>query len=79
MKLLITGSEGLLGRELQRQLTQAKIAYLPFDNRILSIQPGYGDILQPEALQQAMRECSGIIHLAAVSRVIWGEWDPVAC
>lgn len=30
-------------------------------------------------LRQAIAECAGIVHLAAVSRVIWGEKDPVLC
>lgn len=79
MKLLITGAEGLIGRELRRQLTEAHITYLPFDNCIPSSQAGYGDISQPALLQQALEGCTGIIHLAAVSRVIWGERDPIAC
>lgn len=79
MKVLITGSEGLIGRELQRQLKAANIAYLLFDKCINPTQLGYGDILNKAHLQQVVEECSGIIHLAAVSRVVWGEQDPQGC
>lgn len=79
MQVLITGSEGLIGRELQRQLKAANIAYVGFDKSIAAEQARYGDILNKPLLQQAIAKCSGIIHLAAISRVIWGERDPATC
>jgi UDP-glucose 4-epimerase len=79
MKVLITGSEGLIGRELQRQLKAINIAYLRYDKCIPRKQPGYGNILNKTLLQSSIEKCNGIVHLAAVSRVIWGERDPKAC
>jgi len=38
-----------------------------------------GDICDADALAETMRGCAGVIHLAAVSRVIWGEQDPLRC
>ena len=38
-----------------------------------------GDVRDYQAVAQAMAECSGVIHLAAVSRVFWGEQNPGLC
>jgi len=37
------------------------------------------DICDPEALARAIEGCTGVVHLAAVSRVVWGQRDPSAC
>jgi len=38
-----------------------------------------GDVRNAEDVRAAVDSCEGIIHLAAVSRVIWGERDPERC
>lgn len=38
-----------------------------------------GDVRDPDAVRAAVDSAHGIIHLAAVSRVIWGERDPATC
>ena len=38
-----------------------------------------GDVRNPERLRRAVARCDGIVHLAAVSRVVWGERDPERC
>jgi UDP-glucose 4-epimerase len=74
MKILVTGSSGLVGACLCDSFRAAGIEVVPFDLR----QDG-ADIRDAEALRAAMDGCDGVIHLAAVSRVAWGEADPDLC
>ncbi|MBY0501548.1 MAG: NAD(P)-dependent oxidoreductase [Alphaproteobacteria bacterium] len=79
MKILITGSEGLIGSALTKRLENQNIEVIGFDKKFTEGHPFYGDILNQNLLQLAINECDGIIHLAAVSRVIWGEKNPDLC
>jgi len=38
-----------------------------------------GSICNEEQIRKAIQGCSGVVHLAAVSRVVWGENDPDLC
>lgn len=38
-----------------------------------------GDVRDAHSVERAISGCVGIVHLAAVSRVIWGEQDPALC
>lgn len=76
-KILVTGSSGLIGTAVCALLTSQGHDVRRFD--IADQQGGFGDILAPTDLDLAMKGCTGIIHLAAVSRVIWGERDPEKC
>jgi UDP-glucose 4-epimerase len=38
-----------------------------------------GDVRNAQCIARAVGGCVGIVHLAAVSRVIWGEHDPALC
>jgi nucleoside-diphosphate-sugar epimerase len=38
-----------------------------------------GDVRDARCIARAVSGCVGIVHLAAVSRVIWGEQDPALC
>jgi UDP-glucose 4-epimerase len=76
--ILITGSHGLVGAAMQRVLTGAGHRVRCLDLRAPA-GAGLGDVLDGEALQEAVDGCDGILHLAAVSRVIWGEHDPGLC
>ncbi|MEQ3637674.1 MAG: NAD(P)-dependent oxidoreductase [Thalassolituus sp.] len=73
-KILMTGHLGLVGRCLKPLLESQGYLVQGFD-----IAEGSGDICQPEELKQALVRVKGVIHLAAVSRVIWGEQDPGLC
>jgi UDP-glucose 4-epimerase len=78
-KILITGSAGLIGRALAPLLSEAGYQPIPFDIQFPESTPEYGDITQIETLRRAIPGCVGVINLAAVSRVLWGEQDPDKC
>lgn len=73
-KILITGHLGLVGRHLSPLLTQQGYEVRGFD-----IANNSGDICNTFELKSALSQCSGVIHLAAVSRVVWGQNDPEKC
>ena len=76
-KILITGSEGLVGSALRRKLESSE-----FEVRGLDIRAGdseAGDVRDPIDVRNAMWGCVGVVHLAAVSRVVWGERDTEQC
>lgn len=73
--ILVTGSEGLIGKTLCAQFKTSNRKFLPFDvkNSISS------DITNKQQIKASLDECQGIVHLAAVSRVILGEQQPQQC
>jgi nucleoside-diphosphate-sugar epimerase len=73
--ILVTGAEGLIGRHLCARLEAAKIAYRKFDVKLAAAQ----DIRDSSALADALKGVRGVVHLAAVSRVVWGERNPSLC
>ncbi len=77
-KILITGSEGLIGRALCAAFSRIHTAVVHFDKQAPP-GPARGDVCDMEQLHESVRGCAGIIHLAAVSRVVWGEKDPDRC
>lgn len=79
MKILLTGSEGLIGYALKTSLKNNKIEVQGYDHKLPYNQLDFGDILDLAGLKKAVKDCDGIIHLAAVSRVIWGEKNPDLC
>ncbi|TAL16181.1 NAD(P)-dependent oxidoreductase [bacterium] len=76
-KILVTGSEGLIGRAVETSLRGAGFEVFGLDIR--GSGPRKGDVRDPEAVERALVGVCGVIHLAAVSRVLWGEKDPAAC
>ena len=72
-RIVITGSRGLIGSALVRRLHAAGWEAFGFD-----IADGL-DVADAEAVAAALNGCAGVVHLAAVSRVIWGERDPARC
>jgi nucleoside-diphosphate-sugar epimerase len=79
MKILITGSKGLIGCALGWALRQLQIDVMDFDTRHPLEHPSYGDILDQNHLFSKVNQVDGIVHLAAVSRVIDGEKNPQLC
>lgn len=76
--ILVTGSEGLIGTAVCELL--AKSGYRVEKLDLHSSDPGQrGDIRDEALMQQRMKGCRGVIHLAAISRVADGESDPELC
>jgi len=79
MKILVTGSQGLIGSGLIKSFGANNIETAGFDLASPLNSPAHGDILNKAYLENAISSCHGIIHLAALSRVIWGEKNPELC
>jgi nucleoside-diphosphate-sugar epimerase len=71
MRVLVTGSSGLVGACLSDLFRTAGIEVIPFDLR-----HDGADIRDADTLRAAMDGCDGVIHLAAISRVAWGQDEP---
>lgn len=76
--ILVTGSEGLVGRHVSKKLERRGWTIFRLDTRGAS-ESARGDVTQGETVRRKLPRVSGIIHLAAVSRVVTAERDPVAC
>jgi nucleoside-diphosphate-sugar epimerase len=76
-RILITGSSGLVGSALRSTLQSRLIDVVGLDTRAAGTDRG--DVRHAERVCHAVAGCDGVIHLAAVSRVIWGERDPDLC
>ncbi len=79
MRILVTGSSGLVGTDLSEALIRAGHEVVAFD---VARSPAGGpleNIGDFALLRDRMRHCDGVIHLAAVSRVAWGETNPDLC
>ena len=79
-KILITGSSGLIGSALTRSLRANAINVLGVDKR----PAGSTDVehlLVPNdpMIPDLLKDVTGVIHLAGVSRVVWGQRDPREC
>jgi nucleoside-diphosphate-sugar epimerase len=74
-RILVTGSRGLIGSALVRALTGKGHEPVHYDVAGDRRQ----DVTDLRALSAAMTGCSGLVHLAGVSRVVWGERDPALC
>ncbi len=78
-KILITGSRGLIGCTVKDQLKNSGPKVQGIDIDYPANHPEYGDIRDTQLIKSLAAECSGIIHLAAISRVILGEYKPKLC
>ncbi|BCO29849.1 UDP-N-acetylglucosamine 4-epimerase [Rhodoferax lithotrophicus] len=76
-RVLITGSEGLIGRVVRESLSEQGFVVKGFDIRGKGSEKG--DVRDATSVADAMTSCDGVLHLAAVSRVVWGERDPELC
>lgn len=75
----MTGSEGLIGSALKPVLAQLGYSITCLDVRLPPHHPGRGDVCDVAAVRRLIAGCRGVVHLGAVSRVIWGERDPGRC
>lgn len=76
--ILVTGSSGLVGTALCSALEARGVHVRGFDLRAQKTSEK-GDVRNRERVRAAMHDVDGVVHLAAVSRVIWGERDPDLC
>ena len=76
-RILITGSEGLIGSALRTALEARGTEVAGLDLRGAGDEEG--DVRDAERIRHAAAGCCGIVHLAAVSRVVWGEREPETC
>jgi len=75
LKILITGSAGFIGTALKQYLKKQNIEVIPFD---IKDNPLY-DVRDLEIVKTCTSNVEGIIHLAAVSRVITAQEQPHEC
>lgn len=73
--VLVTGSEGLIGRHVIERLEARGTRVRLFDLR----GPEPADLRNVQDLRDAARGVSGVLHLGGVSRVVWGQRDPENC
>lgn len=73
-KILITGHCGLVGRHLAPMLSVRGYTVAGID-----LADATGDITRSADLERALQTCHGVVHLAAVSRVVWGQRNPELC
>lgn len=76
-RILITGSSGLVGTALSSALQAKGVDVICLDVRARGA--AQGDVCDRALLRDIVARVDGIVHLAAVSRVVWGERDPELC
>ncbi len=76
-RILITGSEGLVGGALRGLLEARGNEVVGLDLRGAGSE--HGDVRVPGRVRDAIAGCRGVVHLAAVSRVAWAERAPDDC
>jgi nucleoside-diphosphate-sugar epimerase len=74
-KILVTGSAGFIGSALKEYLEKHNTQVVPYD---INDSPDY-DIRNIDKLRDQVDGVEGIIHLAAVSRVITAQEHPHEC
>ncbi len=75
MKILLTGSSGLVGRNLSRALVSRGAQLRHFDVARSPLE----NVRNAVSCKSAVAGVDGIVHLAAISRVITAEKDPPLC
>src|SRR5467141_879924 len=84
-KILITGGNGFIGSHLAEKLLargdSVSLLDLKFNSntQFLDSEKIHGDIRDYKTVRKAVDGKDAIIHLAAVSRVAWGQEDPFNC
>jgi dihydroflavonol-4-reductase len=77
MKILVTGADGLLGNNLVRELLSRKhevnVLLLPNSDASsldgLDIERFFGNILNPQDIENAIQSCDAVIHAAANTNI----------
>ena len=79
MRVGVTGSSGLLGEALCEALERAGHEVRGLDLRAPEGSDRHGDIRDLARVIRWAEGCDGVVHLAAVSRVVDAERDPERC
>lgn len=74
-KILVTGSAGLIGSAVTQKLRNNGYEVIDCDIRFVNNPLSFFS----EDIKPLLNECTGIIHLAAIARVIHGEQYPKLC
>ncbi|MCY4047504.1 MAG: NAD(P)-dependent oxidoreductase [Candidatus Dadabacteria bacterium] len=74
----MTGSSGLIGKALRPQLEKLGHTVAGCDLRTKAEEERF-DLRDSRRVRDAVWQSDGVVHLGAVSRVIWGEQNPVLC
>ncbi len=74
-RILVTGDRGLIGTVLRRRLQEAGHEVIGYDVAGDEVR----DVIDTESMDALVATCTGVVHLAAVSRVILGEREPARC
>jgi nucleoside-diphosphate-sugar epimerase len=77
-RILVTGSSGLIGSQLIPVLQTMGFETVGMDIRV-SNDLDYGDICHGPDLMKKVEGCTGVIHLAAISRVAVAHRNPELC
>lgn len=83
--VLITGGNGFIGSHLAEKLLARNIGVTLFDAKFnnntekMDCEKIQGDILDYKKVAEAVGKKDLVVHLAAVSRVEWGQQDPEKC
>ncbi len=75
--ILLTGGAGSIGTVLKKTLERRGIHVTVLDPRATGDEKG--DVRDEHTVRRVIRGRSGIVHLAAVSRVAWAERAPEEC
>jgi len=82
LRILVTGSSGVVGRALRPALEKSGHIVEPFDLRTpdgrSSTASKSRDVRRLAALETAVRNIDGVVHLAAISRGAVAEADPAS-
>ncbi len=79
MRICVTGAEGLIGSALCGVFERGGHEVRRLDIAAAADSPHHGDLRDAVRVARAVDGCDGVVHLGAVSRVVWGERDPARC
>lgn len=79
MRVAVTGSEGLIGAALCEALAAQGHHVRRLDLALPADHEAHGDVADAVRVRALVEGCDGVVHLAAVSRVVHAERDPARC